>query len=354
MQVNFRPRPRAPDEIGGVKVSYLKSARGAGRKIGWYLILLAVLSPVLYLGAGVLRSWLTLDANGLVSLGQREIRAPDSGIVTRLSVRQGEKVAAGEVLTRIDNYGLDAMAARNAIDRRLSRAARRRLAAQQRAQRLELRARQRALRYLRSRRATLAELVHKGAATAAELDAATLAVSDATAAAARAEEALAADTLSADATAINRRLIERRLRLLTRRSPVAGRVLQVLIRPGQYVSAGEPLLVVARLDHPRVMAYVSPRYASRLAVGTVATVRFPDGTRIRAVVGARPQMSTRMPSSMVNQFGLRPVTVPLDLLPSEPWPRDELIQNLPVSVRFHYRWESTPPGRLIGRMLGRL
>ncbi len=354
MQVNFRPRPRAPDEIGGVKISYLKVARGAGRKVGWYLILLVVLSPILYLAAGVVGTWLTLGASGLVTLEPREIRAADSGIVERLAVTPGESVAAGEVLARLDNFGLDAQAARNAVARRASRAARWRLMQQRRAQLAELRARREALQYLRSRRATLADLARMGAATTAELAAATLAVSDAVAADARAEQALAADNASADTTSIDRRLIARRLAALTPHSPIAGRVLQVLVQPGEYVTAGEPLLVLGRLDHPRIVAYVKPRYASRLTLGTAATVHFPDGTRLRAVVGATPRLSVKTPSSMVDQFGLRPIAITLDLLPSAPWPRDELIENLPVSIRFHYRWENSPPGKLLGRLLGTL
>ena len=354
MQVNFRPRQRAPDEIEGVKISYLRVAQGAGRKVGWYLILLVVLSPILYLAAGMLGSWLTLTASGLVTFSQREIHAPDSGVMTRLTVRPGDRVATGEVLARIDNFGLDAQAARNAIDRHASRAARRRLSAKRRAQLKELRARRQALRYLQNRRAVFAGLLERGAATAAELDAATDAVSEAAAAYARAEEALAADAPPSNVTPVDRQLIERRLAALTRRSPFAGRVLSVLAQPGEYVTAGEPLLVVARLDHPRIVAYVKPRYAARLAVGTAATVRFPDGTRIRAIVAASPQLSARTPSAMVDQFGLRPIAIALDLLPSARWPQDESIQNLPVVVRFHYRWESSPPGRLLGRLLGSL
>ena len=354
MIVNFRPRPRAPDELGGVKIPYPTAVRRTGRRIGWYLILLVVLSPILYLGAGMLGSWLNLDANGRVALSQRDIRATASGIVEQLGVRPGEIVATGKALVRIDNFGLDAMAARNAIDRRASREARRHLAAQRLAWSAELRARRRAVRYLRHRRAILAHLVRRGAATAAELDAATVAMSDAEAADARVQAALAAGALSADTAVVDRELIARRLARLTRRSPFAGRVLKVLVSPGEYVTAGEPLLVVARLEHPRIVAYVAPRDASRLTVGTVATVRFPDGTRMRALVSTAPEISERMPSTMVDQFGLRPVTVVLDLLPSAQWPRNGLIQDLPVSVRFHYRWESSPPGRLIGRILGSL
>src|SRR5215469_1431401 len=112
MQVNFRPRERVPDEIGGVKIPYLKKARGTGHKVAWYLILLGVLSPILYLATGVGASWLTLTANGSVTLQPQEVRATDAGFVKQLPIRAGDPIEHGETLAVLDNYELDAAAAR--------------------------------------------------------------------------------------------------------------------------------------------------------------------------------------------------------------------------------------------------
>lgn len=354
MRINFRTQSRAPDELGGVKIPYLKLRRGTGRKVAWYIIVLAVLAPILYLGAGVLRGWLTLSADGLVTLGEQHVRATNSGVVTRLTVRPGEVIQHGAVLVVIDNFKLDAAAARNAVGTHAARAAQTRLTKLERAQRTQLHAREAALRYLRKRRAAVAQLLRAGAATTAELDAAATAVSNATAAVAHAQMEIAADTPATNATAIERQLIKRQIGALTQRAPFTGRVLHVPISLGEYVTVGQPLMTVARLAHPRIVAYVPPRIAAHLSLGSSATVRFPDGTRLRAVVDAIPQLAKRLPSAMVNQFGLRPVTVVLDLTPQARWPRRERIQNLPVSVRFHYRWESTEPGKFIGTLLERL
>ena len=66
LQVRFRAPPRAPDEVAGVKIPY-PVVRRHGHKLAWYLILLVVLSPILYLLLGVVSSWLSLTANGTVS-----------------------------------------------------------------------------------------------------------------------------------------------------------------------------------------------------------------------------------------------------------------------------------------------
>lgn len=339
MRVNFRPRERAPDEIGGVKIPYLKKARGTGHKLAWYLILLAVLSPILYLAADTASSWITLTANGVVTLEPRQVRATESGFVAQLPVRPGDRVARGQTLAVLDSYELDADAARSGVELRAAATARSNASREREAQVTELRSREQALSYVETRRSTIERLFQQGAATEAELTAATYDVTEAQAAVAHSQQTLAADDPSGTASTADRDLLKKRLRSLTRLSPYGGRVLQVLVTPGEYVTAGEPLAVVASLDDPHVIAYVPPRYATRLTIGTLATLSFPDGKSLQASISALPRVTERMPADLVDQFGLRPMTVVLDLLPMASWPGEERIEGLPVSIRFRYGWE---------------
>src|SRR5207248_11559526 len=116
VQLRFRSRQRPPEQLDGVKILYA-TAKSKRHKIAWYLILFAVLSPILLLLTGVVGSWLTLTANGTVALEQYEIRAPRSGRINRLGVLAGETVAAGKTIAVLDSLELDAAAARNAIER---------------------------------------------------------------------------------------------------------------------------------------------------------------------------------------------------------------------------------------------
>src|SRR5260370_3825377 len=121
MQMRFRTRQRAPDELGGLKIPY-GGARRKRHKIAWYLILFAVLSPILLLLSSVVGAWLTLTANGTVFLEQQEIRAARAGRITLMNVAAGDMVRAGETVGALATPELDAAAARNAGER-LSRLA---------------------------------------------------------------------------------------------------------------------------------------------------------------------------------------------------------------------------------------
>ena len=353
MQMHFRRRQRAPDELGGVKIPYL-GARGSKRhKITWYLILFVVLSPILLLLAGAMGAWFTLTANGTVFLEQEQIRAARAGRITLLNVAPGDVVKAGETLAALDNLELDAAAARNALERQAAGEARRSASAHQQSATAELQLRERLVRYQEDRRATIAGLVHQGAATVAELNAAEAAAAEAEVGLLQ-TRAAAARAPGVSISELDHDLLESEQRSMTLTSPYGGRVLDILAKQGEYVSPGEPLIVLARTDNPRVVAYASPKFGIRLKVGMTATIRFPDGTRTQARVAEPPTLTQRMPADLVDQFGLRPMTVVLNLLPREKLSDSQRVQGLPVSVRFHYDWESSGIGSIVGAMLGEL
>lgn len=350
MQIRFR-RARAPDEIKGVKIPYDKRQRGAHR-LAWYLILAVVLSPILYLAARALAASYSYTANGTVALDEMEIRAGELAVVRELKVNPGDRITAGQLLAVLDSAELDAALARNGAQLESGKAADRDGRTARAAIGQELDVRERSVWYRRDRRAGIERLVHQGAATLAELDAATADLAVTETALLQVRRELAAQNSAADSAPAERAVLEARRRALTIHAPFDGRTLEVPVKPGQYVSAGEPMIIVAQLDRPRVIAFVPPKFGTNLEVGTPATVHFPDGMRLHARVAAAPRLTQRMPADLVDQFGLRPMTVVLQLLPQDRWPDADRVQGLPVVVRFEAEWEHGEIGAGIGRALG--
>ena len=235
-----------------------------------------------------------VSGNGVVEPADRELRlaAAVPGRVAEVAVTEGQRVAAGDVLIRLDQEleaaavrtaEAEVAAARAALDALVRGARRQELAASTAdAQAAEARAAasQDALRRTRA-------LVTQGAVTddaaaqaafTAEADAAQAAAArqraSLTQAGARAEAVTEAQARLAAASA---RADEARVRLEQRtvRAPVAGEVLQILVRPGEYQQPGgaEPLLLLGDTSTLRVRMDLDERDLSRIAEGSTALAR---------------------------------------------------------------------------------
>lgn len=79
--------------------------------------------------------------------------------------------------------------------------------------------------------------------------------------------------------------IQERQQQLVLRSPIAGRVTQLLRGPGEIVLAGDPVLVVADSQSRRVVAYLKEDAIERVSSGSEALVR--SHSRPGVTVGAR-------------------------------------------------------------------
>lgn len=334
MRIKFHRDARpTPDSIDGLKVPYGAAKREAP-KWRWRLILLAVLSPAIVLAYSALKSVLTLSANGSVFLDQYEVRAPQSGRVAELAVRLGAEVHKGDAILYFDDSRADAAAAEPATVRATEAVAPSHTWLLE-----ELALQERTLRMQEERAAATEELVRQGAATAAELREAKVAVNQTQGGVLRVRQQLAeANAQSAASVRDTSTHVGKRERIALR-AQEDGRILDVMTTDGQFVGPGEPLVLIGTHAEPQVIAYVSPEIAPGLSIGSQATIRFPDGTKVRASVAEQPMLTRRMPADLVDQFGMRPMTVVLHLQTAKEWPVSQRIHGLPVTVRFHYQWE---------------
>ncbi|MBK6599631.1 MAG: HlyD family efflux transporter periplasmic adaptor subunit [Proteobacteria bacterium] len=215
----------------------------------------------------------------------------------------------------------------------------------------ELGLRERMLAIAQERRNAVANLVDNGAATRAELREAEYALDQAAAAELQVRRGLAT---TRPPPAAGTRSDPGNTDSLINRAPIAGKVLDVFVTPGEIVRAGDSLLLIGRNESPKVVAYVPPDFATRVTPGSPATIFFADGTKAQASVTEPARVTRRMPADLVDSFGMRPMMVVLKLGTARPWPQSQAIHGMPVSIRFHYQWENGFGGPLAGRMLDAL
>lgn len=354
MKVTFDDKKvEDPTRVKGIRVPYAQAKRRASQW-RWYLILLVVASPLLYLLWKLAMPYVTVTAPGYISLEKVSVNSTASGIVEQVHVQVGEMVAQNQIVLTLYNPNL--------IERRqVLRAERETLGDVPAAVRNSAVARLNAtidlsrdqVAYHKTLLDSVQFLYDMGSATIAELNQAKAQYDKVRNDLILAEGRLAdiqerhqkeqvgpnrdraarRKILAAEMAAIDRQLLR-----MNQTVYKGGRVLDVFAATGEAVSPGTPLLALGQAEKPYVIVYLDPRHARYARKGNPVTVRLPNGDTIRAVVREDAGLTRRIPADISSPISARDIMIllPLDLL--EPLPLVENVDGLPISARFKRTW----------------
>lgn len=337
MKIRFASeKERQPTREQGLKVLYAPGKRLAFR-VRWYLILFAVVSPLLFLSGRWLLTLLLIEAPAQVVLPVVEIRAHSQGQVKRVAVQAGDLVQAGQVVIELDNpewrerlrlLGSAPVDAANKPRASPAEDGERSVIGAQ-LDRAEDRLRQ------------IVSLFEQGAATRGELQAAFEARD------ARLREQyqleqrrLVATPMATDNFERERELergwLDSRLAGLSLHATHSGRIQQIHVSEGEGVGPGTLMLSVATEEPAQVWVYLDAKHISQASVGKPLTLIFPGGEKrparvIRAVSeAAMAPADLRLPFSAA-QRSLRVLVEPQGGIP-DAW----RIDHLGLRARFPY------------------
>ncbi|PID76429.1 MAG: hypothetical protein CSB24_06695 [Deltaproteobacteria bacterium] len=379
MKIRFTPQAqKKPDHIKGMRVPYAQGKRKVplAARWRWYLVVLVVTSPLLYLLGKIAISYILITAPGVLSLEKISINSTATGIVEQLAAPVGAEMAEGEVIARLGNKQLEGR--RLVVERELAALKKQyscKIADQKneqeqerlrqkeyqqeltRAEKQQRLARQ-MLGYQKAHLDKVIFLQSQGAATIAELRQAEAGYDAALYRADNAENAVnqkkvkieleqkklelmqqkkqifpAIDKAEAELAAIGRQQ-----QGLVQKAPYRGRVLEHIIKEGQAVSPGTPLMLIARRDNPVIVCYLKPKYAGYAKAGHYARVSFADGKNIKARVVSDARLVKRLPADLATPMGMRNLLMLVSLTPLEPLADDLRVDGLPVTVRFRRNW----------------
>lgn len=218
------------------------------------------------------------DAYGHFEAREVVVSAEIGGTLLDFGAREGERLAAGEVVARIDTAGLTLQREEVVAQRRGSRTRTVEAEAQINVLRAQLpTAREEYARTLR--------LYQAEAATARQLNQAEgeVRVLEERIRAARAQ----AETVREDVGSLEARVgqIDERLERSRIRNPVDGTVLTTYVEAGEFVQPGMPLYRIADLETLTLRAYVSGGQLASVGIGERVEVRYDAG---RDELGAVP------------------------------------------------------------------
>lgn len=269
----------------------------------WRTRLLMFGLPALLIAGGA-GWWLTSGGsvstdNAYVQMDKVSVAAEVGGRITEVAVRDGQQVAAGQLLFRIDGepYALNVAQANAAIDAAQVEVGN--LAASARTSSVDIAAAREDVAFAEVNFERQAALMEKGFTTRAAYDASRHAVAQARervrqaeAAAAEARTKLAAGPASGvnpqiEAARVQRSQAQVNLARTTVRAPSAGRVAQAdRLQVGQMMVAGLPAVTLVDTAHPWVEANFKETDLANMRVGQRAEVTFDayPGLKVRGHV----------------------------------------------------------------------
>ncbi len=351
MKIDFQKKDRDPTVVQGMKVAYAPAKRVAAQW-RWYIVLLCVSSPLIYFLIKLLLAWWIVSAQGFISLARIDVNSNANGVIEKLQVHTGQQVTAGQTLAQLYNAELESqMALRKAEYTALQTGTG--AAAddpQLRLARQRVRLAEENLTIGKAFFKDVGFLQGQGAATVADLNLARERYNRAQVEYDQARYELdrlrapgsrpAADTDNGAALLriqAQIKALDGEQSRLAQTAPISGRVLDVFVVEGAFVSPGTPLLLLGAADKPYVVAYLPTQYARYGRKGQRATVRLADGTRLPGVVRQDATLTKRLPADLSSPIGSRDIMLLVELDLIAPLPEIQWVDGLPVSVRFAFR-----------------
>lgn len=337
MKIRFSsPKEQQPTQEQGIKVLYAPGKRLAF-KLRWYLILLAVTSPLLWLlGRAVLSVWL-IEAPAQLLLPSSELRAREPAQVLNLLVKPGDRVSSGQLLMQLDN---PEWRARLALLGEVASPSTLTVQDEQLLQNeraILLRLQDNAARHLRQ----LQPLLVVGAATQGEVQAAADELSR------RQLDVLQFDQRRAVLLPEDRGLVERqlerqwlqaRLQGLAVRTDEAGIISEILVGEGENVGPGTLLMRVQHNDEMFLWVFLEPRHIDYAVPGQALSLGLPDGTWLAGEVERLVEDTAATPYELRPAFAATDRRLLVLARLKEPLAERWKVNRLGLVARFKHRW----------------
>jgi len=341
MKIRFDLPPTASQESNGMAVRYAAAKRQVPRW-RWHLLLALVLLPPLYFVARFAAAYWWETAPGFVLMPDAVVKAGASGRIATLlpkgsSVTQGQplgQLAAPATEPAVEPAPTSPVTAGAGPDDTP------RLGARRDAAREALRLAREQLALREQRRSVVQRLLQQGAATAGELASAQAQVLAARADLVKARLDLdelsqrPARTPPAPAATVVAPAVPAPPLLAI--APLDGELVHLFAQRGDWVGPDSEVGLVRGRGEPRIMAYVDPAEVRYARIGRRATLRFADGTSLKASVAAVAPEAQRLPPERVSPLAPRGQSIVVELRPDQPLPPRYRVHYTPLDVRFEH------------------
>lgn len=345
VKINFESsKGKNPDSRSGLRIPYAPAKR-VFPKWRWYLVVLIVCSPLVYILLRICGSLFVSTSSGIIALEKINITSPQITTIESVLSTSGALVKKGQVLfiLKFDSQieKLDLLKAEREALKQYSEVP---VNTRELKQRIELAKRERD--YYTQRLSDMKDLFDKGAATKVELDSAESNYISASKNLLRAQEELnRATRTERPEYKIRLRQIDAELALISERqteivSPYDGIIVNVFVSPTQTVYQGAVMATLACSEPVSMVAYVAPKDIRSISTKKPVSVKFPGGEIIKAQVKNYPNMTQPLPQELSQPISAsRFAALRVELEPLEPIPNSLAIDGMPFSVYWGFNFK---------------
>jgi multidrug resistance efflux pump len=366
MKIRFvKPEQSDPNRDRGITVPYAPGKRALARW-RWYLILLVVSSPFLFVVANFLYSSVMIQAPGFVQQEQLTVRSSTQGYVDDVFVKPLDQVKEGDPVARVKNDALNMRAAQlqaeeQQIKNFVAHAPRGGYAEaplSPEAFQDDLASAREQKQRAQQRVDSIQALEAQGAATDAELNAArgqydqasnrlgelyrNMSIQTQPTHVAGTNTVEAQTRVAAIEAELKDIQIQQQANLI--RAPKTGRIVDLAVIKGDQLAIGTKVAMLApEGGEMHVDAYIPPKDSVYAVPGMQATVVFPDGSRRGAVIADVPQIAQEVPKAQSALLGEAEMGVLVRMQLTDTHTeagQRPLTDGLPVKVEFQNGWDA--------------
>ncbi len=349
MKIRFnQPEKKSPDDDRGMHVQYGQAKR-PGKPWRWYMILIIVSLPLLYLLGLIIREMIVIEASGRVNVPLVTVRSSGEGYIKQVLVEPLQIVTKGSKLALLDNIVLDNNYGRVRNELSLLDKERDQLllqvdeAASKSIQLIDFAREQRNFHLNRLRQ--YESLFKQKAATQAEV------------ATARSQYLSALENYaSIESTQYLKQPMLPEVRQITARinqltleldktqdqqqqlmlvAPAGGLVTELFAQPGEYLDRGQPLLEIIFPEKAHINAFIPPKYQDYAVINQTATIKFPNGETATARITAVPGVTRKSSAEDLGPLEAPSSTI-LAKMELTDTVKTQLIHGMPVSIQFPF------------------
>jgi multidrug efflux pump subunit AcrA (membrane-fusion protein) len=339
VQVQFRSaKEKAPQQESEMDVLYGPGKRAAFR-LRWYLIVFLVTLPLMLIVYNIGKSMVLLESGGKLVIPTYEIFSQTAGRVERIEAKEGEVVDASTPLLFLSNLTLTTRLAELS---RLSSLGAYQNPGEVFPQLERLLQQQVGEASLWDRK--VKQLASQGVVTQLELKQASDQLLNANRALLETrlrKQQWEVDRLQRQKEEVTQEemlLAEEQVKSLTVSTREAVKVIDVYVRPDQWVDQGEPIARVSNAKSIQIWLYVDLQLAEHARTGEQFTVILPNGDHYPAQIIKGAERALKVPNELREAFSgnkpgllaLAEFKAPLDTV----WQ----IEQLPIRARFTPRW----------------